>query len=103
MKIMDATLPALLALAIIGCRRQEHARTTQMVLDSAPSGDNVTIVRPKEALRPIETIKDLKGLPTIMQYDLEAQQRTPSKEVVYVKRGEPARPAEVRRDGDKAR
>jgi hypothetical protein len=97
MKIMDATLPVLLALAIIGCRPQERAGKTQMVLDSAPSGDNVTIVRPKEAAGPVETVKDLKGLPTIMQYDLEAQQRTPSKEVVYVKRGEPARPAEVRR------
>jgi hypothetical protein len=97
MKTMEATLPVLLALAIIGCRQQEHARKTQMMLDSAASGDNVTIVRPKEAVGPLETSKDLKGLPTIMQYDLEAQQRTPSKEVVYVKRGEPARPSEARR------
>ena len=103
MKTMDATLALLLALAIIGCRKQENAGKPQMMLDSAPSGDNVTIVRPKEALRPLETIKDLNGLPVIMQYDLEAQQRTPSKEVVWVKRGEPARPAEVRREGGDAR
>jgi hypothetical protein len=57
----------------------------------------VTVVRPKEAVGPVETTSDLKGLPTIMQYDLDALQRTPSKEVVYVKPGEPARPSEARR------
>ena len=97
MKTMDATLLVLLALAITGCRRQEPARGTQMLLDSAAAGDYVTLVRPKEALRPLETVKDLKGLRVIMQYDLEAREQTPSKEVVYVKRGEPARPAEGKR------
>jgi hypothetical protein len=29
-----------------------------------------------------------------MQYDIEAMKRTPSKEVVYVKQGEPVRPSE---------
>jgi hypothetical protein len=97
MMTMRATLPVLLALAIVGCRQREQGRTTQMLLDSAPTGDNVTLVRPKEGVGPVETVKDLKGLPTIMQYDLEAQERRPSKEVIYVKRGEPALPAEVRR------
>jgi len=68
-----------------------------MMLDSAASGENVTVVRPKQAVRPDETITDLRGLSTIMQYDLDAQQRTPSKEVVYVKPGEPVRPSEARR------
>lgn len=97
MKTMETTLPVLFVLAMIGCRQQQHERKTQMMLDSAPSGANVTVVRPKEAVGPVETITDLKGLPTIMQYDLDALQRTPSKEVVYVKPGEPARPAEARR------
>jgi hypothetical protein len=97
MKTMEATLPVLFVLAMIGCRPQQHERKPRMMLDSAASGDNVTIVRPKEAVGPVETITDLKGLPTIMQYDLDALQRTPSKEVVYVKPGEPARPSEARR------
>jgi hypothetical protein len=98
MKTMETTLPVLFVMAMIGCRQeQQHPRKTQMVLDSAVSGNNVTIVRPKEAVRPAEAITDLKDLPTIMQYDLDAQQRTPSKEVVYVKPGEPARPSEARR------
>jgi hypothetical protein len=84
MKTMETTVPVLFVMAMIGCRQQQHER-------------NVTVVRPKEAVGPVETTSDLKGLPTIMQYDLDALQRTPSKEVVYVKPGEPARPSEARR------
>lgn len=97
MKTMETTVLVFFVMAIIGCRERPHDKTTRMMLDSAASGDNVTIVRPKEAVGPTETIKDLKGLPTIMQSDLDAAQRTPSKEVVSVKPGEPARPAETRR------
>jgi hypothetical protein len=43
----------------------------------------------KEAVRPAETVTDLEELTNIMQYDIEAAERTPSKEVVYVKRDEP--------------
>jgi hypothetical protein len=58
------------------------------------SGKNVTLVRPKEAVRPTESIGDLKQLRTIMQYDLEAGARVSSTEIVYVKTGVAARPAE---------
>jgi hypothetical protein len=97
MKALQATLPILFVMAMMGCRQQQHDRKTQMLADSAVSGKNVTIVRPKEAVRPAETITDLKELSTIMQYDIDALQRTPSKEVVYVKPGEPVRPSEERR------
>jgi hypothetical protein len=97
MKTRETTVLVLFVMAIVGCRQGQHDKKTQMMLDSAPSGDNVTIVRPKEAVRPTETITDLQGLRTIMQSDLDAAQRTRSKEVVYVKPGEPARPSETRR------
>jgi hypothetical protein len=96
MKTMETLLPVLVVAAVIGCGRREAERKPRLMLDSAPSGDNVTLVRPKESVRPDERVTDLTGLPTIMQYDLEAAQRTASKEVVYVKPGEPARPAEAR-------
>jgi hypothetical protein len=69
MKTMETTVLVFFVMAIIGCRERPHDKTTRMMLDSAASGDNVTIVRPKEAVGPAETIKDLKGLPTIMQSD----------------------------------
>ena len=97
MKTIGTTLAVFVAMALVGCGQRERGRKTQMLLDSAPSGDNVTIVRPKEPARPDENITDLKGLRTIMQTDIDAAQRTPSKEVVYVKPGEPNRPAETRR------
>lgn len=97
MKTIATTLGVLVVVSIVGCGQRERGRKTQMLLDSAPSGDNVTIVRPKEPARPDERITDLKGLKTIMQADLDAASRTPSKEVVYVKPGEPNRPAETRR------
>ncbi|HEV2963103.1 MAG TPA: hypothetical protein VG649_14835, partial [Candidatus Angelobacter sp.] len=52
----------------------------------------------KEAVRPAKTVTDLKELTNIMQYDIEAAERTPSKEVVYVKRGAPMRPSETRQN-----
>ena len=67
-----------------------------MMLDSEVSGKNVTIVRPKEAVRPAELVTDFKELSNIMQYDIDAMQRIPSKEVVYVKLGESVRPSEKR-------
>jgi hypothetical protein len=94
MKTLASTLPMLLVIAAVGCRQQPHDRKTAMMLDSAAVGRNVRIVRAKEAVRPVETITDLKELPTILQYDVEALRRTPSKEVVYVKPGEPVRPSE---------
>ena len=77
------------------CRPQDTK--TQMMLDSDVSGKNVTIVRPKEAVHPTESVADLKELPTIMQYDIDAPGRVPSKEIVYMKTGEAARPSENKR------
>jgi len=88
---------AIILIGALGCR-PEHTqdKRTQMVLDSTASGKNVTIVRPKETVRPDESITDLKELSTIMQSDIDAMQRTRSKEVVYVKPGEAVRPSEKR-------
>jgi hypothetical protein len=96
MRTLETTLPVLLVMAMVGCRQQPHDEKTQMMLDSAVSGTNVTIVRPKEAVRPGEAIRDFKELSTITQYDIDASQRLPSKEVVYVKPGEALRPSEKR-------
>ena len=97
MKTLETTLLIILFVSMMGCEKQRQDNRTQMMLDSEVSGKNVTIVRPKEAVRPAETITDLKELSTIMQYDIDALQRTPSKEVVYVKPGEPVRPSEEKR------
>ncbi len=103
MKTLERALLIGLAVATIGCRQQPQNsgqqpqdKRTQMMLDSAALGKNVAVVRPKEAVRPAESISDFKELSTIMQYDIDALQRTPSKEVVYVKPGEPVRPSERR-------
>ena len=91
----------IIVVATTGCRQpsQEAARPpqdrrSQTLLDSAPAGPNVVMVRPKEAVRPTEAITDFDRLPTISQVDIDALRRTPSKGVVYVKRGEAVRPAE---------
>jgi hypothetical protein len=96
MKTLETTLSVLLVMATMGCQQQPRDRKTQMALDSAISGNNVTIVRPKETVGPAESIPDLKELSTIMQYDIDAKQRIPSKEVVYVKAGESLSPSEKR-------
>ena len=101
MKTLNATLLIILLLAPLGCRRQPQGQPqdtkTQMMLDSDVSGKNVTIVRPKEAVHPTESVADLKELPTTMQYDIDAPGRVPSKEIVYMKTGEAARPSENKR------
>jgi hypothetical protein len=96
MKTLETTLLIIFFMAMIGCRQQPKDKRTQMMLDSEVSGKNVTIVRPKQTVRPAESITDFKELSTIMQYDIEATQRIPSKEVVYVKPGESVRPSEKR-------
>ena len=101
MKTLNATILIILLVSPLGCRRRPQAppqeTKTQMALDTDVSGKNVTIVRPKEAARPTESVADLKDLPTIMQDDIDATARVPSKEIVYVKTGEAARPSENRR------
>jgi hypothetical protein len=94
MRTLEPTSLIMFVMATIGCRQQPQDKRTQMMLDSA--GSDVTIVRPKEAVRPAESITHFKELPTIMQCDIDAIQRTPSKEVAYVKTGETARPSEKR-------
>jgi len=96
MKALETTLPVLFVMAMLGCQQQPHDRKTQMMLDSAVSGKNVTIVHPRDTVRPAESIPEFKELSTIMQYDIDAVQRLPSKEVVYVKPGESVRPSEKR-------
>jgi len=94
MKTLVTTL-IILFMSMMGCQKQQNHRT-QMVLDSEISGKNVTIVRSKEAVLPAESVADFKELSNIMQYDMDAMQRIPSQEVVYVKKGEAVRPSEKR-------
>src|SRR5712691_2723987 len=96
MKTLETTLLIIFFMTMIGCCKQRQDNRTQMMLDSEVSGKNVTIVRPKEAVRPAELVTDFKELSNIMQYDIDAMQRIPSKEVVYVKLGESVRPSEKR-------
>jgi hypothetical protein len=97
MKTPNTTLLIMFLMAMIGCRQQgPQDKRTQMMLDSEVSGRNVTRVRPNETVRPAEPIIDIKELSTIMQYDIDAMQRIPSKEVVYVKPGGSVRPYEKR-------
>jgi hypothetical protein len=97
MKIPVTTLLIIFVMATIGYGQQPQNTRTQMMLDSKVSGKNVTIVRPKEAARPAESITEFKELSTIMRCDIDAMQRIPSKAVVYVKPGEVVRPSEKRR------
>jgi hypothetical protein len=96
MRLLEPTSIVMLVIATIGCQQRPPDKGARMALDSAASGKNVTVVRPKEALRPDEAITDLKDLSTIMQYDIDAEKRTPSREVSYVKPGEAIRPSEKR-------
>ena len=98
MKALQALLLVAIVIATFGCRPQSRQDTrTQMALDSDVSGKEVTIIRPKEAVRPDEPITEFGELRTIMQSDIDAAQKTSSKEVVYVKPGETARPSETKR------
>lgn len=99
MKTLATTLLIILSMSMTGCQEQRQDKKAQMTLDSEVSGKNVTIVRPKEAVRPAEPITDFKELSNIMQYDIDAMERIPSKEVFYVKQGESVRPAEKRQQG----
>lgn len=96
MKTLKMTLFIILLSSMIGCQKQREDNRTQMMLDSEVSGKNATIVRPKEAVRPVESVTDINELSNIMQYDIDAMKQIPSKEVVYVKQGEPVRPSEKR-------
>jgi hypothetical protein len=97
MKPTKMTLLLALLITTTACRPQQADNRTQMLLDSKPEGKYVTIVRPKETVRPMESVADIKELPTIMQHDIDAAQRLQSKEVTYVKPGETLRPSEARR------
>jgi len=90
------TLLIILFISMTGCQAQRQDKKAQMALDSEVSGKNATTVRPKEAARPTESVTDFKELSNIMQYDIDAMERTPSKEVSYVKQGETVRPSEKR-------
>ncbi len=94
MKTHERALPIVFLVTIIGCRQEQKDKRTQMMLDSAVSGKAATIVRVREAVRPDESITDFKELSTIMQHDIDALQRIPSKEVVYVRPGQSVRPSE---------
>ncbi len=100
MKTSVQTLLIVVAI-VAGCRRQprDGAHASQdhralTMLDSAPVGTSVALVRPKEAATPAESITDFSRLSNIMQNDIDALRRTPSKGVVYVRRGEAVRPSE---------
>ncbi len=100
MKTLRQTLLIIVAM-VAGCQRQprDSAQASQghrvlTMLDSAPAGTSVALVRPKEAATPAESITDFSRLSNIMQNDIDALQRTPSKGVVYVRRGESVRPSE---------
>ena len=94
MKTLETTLLIMLFMSMAGCQAQRQDKKAQMALDSEVSGKGVTIVRPKEPARPAESVADFKELPNIMQYDIDAAERTPSREVLYVKQGESVRPSE---------
>ena len=96
MKTPSTALLMILLVWMAGCQRQGEGSKTKMLLDSEATGKNVTVVRAKESIGPAETVTDLRELSTITEYDIQAKERTPSKEVVYVKPGEPVRPAESR-------
>ncbi|MCI0718337.1 MAG: hypothetical protein L0338_05105 [Acidobacteria bacterium] len=87
----------LLLVSMMGCQKQRQDNKAQMMLDSEVSGKNVMVIRPKEALRPDENVSDFRERPNIMQYDVDASQRVPSKEIVYINRGESVRPSEKKR------
>ena len=85
----------LLVLAGTGCGKERpQAKGPRLALDSAAAGPNVVTVRPGQAFRPGEPGDS--GRAVVLQLDVDALRRVPAKGVVYVKRGEAARPAEPR-------
>lgn len=95
MKVSVLVLLVLLLVVPTGCREQRPDQGPRMVLDSAASGQNVALVQPKEALRPSEGVVDSRPA-VIVEADVDALRQTPSKGVVYVKRGQAVHPAENR-------
>jgi len=71
-----------------------ESNKNMMAIDSISSDKNVLIVKQGERVRPDESVKDLKELPNIMQYDIDTSQTVSSKEVKFMKQGEAARPSE---------
>src|SRR5262245_42762774 len=102
MKTLQTTILILFFTSLTACQAQRQDKKTQMALDSDVSGKTATIVRPREAVRPVESVSDLKELSNIMQYDIDAMERTPSKAVFYVKQGESVRPTEKRQQGSES-
>ncbi len=98
MKTLETTLLITLLLSMMGCPKQRQDNRSQMLLDSEASGKTVTIFHPKEAVRPAEPAPDFKELSKIMQHDIDAPQRLPSKEVVFVKQGERLAPSEKKQE-----
>jgi len=65
MKTLKTTLLIILFVSMMGCEKQRQDNKTQMMLDSDVSGKNVTIVSQKEAVRPAESVTDIKELTTL--------------------------------------
>ena len=87
MKTLKTTLFTLLLVWLIACQRRANVARTQMMLESEVSCSNVTVVKPRQAVHPEESVSDLRGLNNIMRYDLEARERTPSKEASTLRWG----------------
>jgi hypothetical protein len=90
----------LMFVAMMGCQQRPPAsqdKTSLMTLDTTASEKSMTKVPRTDTVRPAESIADFKALPNIMQLDIDARQKTPSREVTYVKLGEPLRPSEKRK------
>ncbi len=88
-----------LPVLFIGCVKNDtnhQQKNSAMLLDSSYTGDkNATVVHAGDTLRMTETMKSFAENPNIMQADLDAVNRTPSKEVQYVKKGDTLRISEV--------
>lgn len=85
-------LLTLVVLAAAGCQKAPQAKGPRLALDSAAGGANVETVRPGQAFQPSEPAS--AGGAIVLQLDVDALRRLPSKAVVYVKRGEAVRPVE---------
>jgi hypothetical protein len=90
------TIVLILALAMLGCQKQRRDSGAQMMLDAGVSGPNARTVAPKTRSAPDEPIGDFGALRNIAQTDIDALQQVQAKGVVYVRKGQSVRPAEVR-------
>jgi hypothetical protein len=103
MRTLETTLLIILFMPMTGCQERRPDNKAQMMLDSQASDKSATIIRDKQnSVRPAESVADFKELPNIMQHDINAIERIPSKEVLFVKQGESVRPAETRRQDSEA-